>query len=152
MYIKTPKDLVGRFYGKLQVKEYLGKRRHCHFYKVQCRCGTIEEVERFRLKSIKRWCIPCSTIKTKSKLVDTAADYVGTKIGELTVIEYVGKDRASRQCYIVQCGCGTKERVYKSLLQSKRRCINCQKKKHTKQYHAIVHHLLNNLDTDVEVI
>jgi hypothetical protein len=145
------KDLVGRTYGSLTVTKYLGKQTY-HFYEVKCKCGTKEKVMREFIIQKKRTCLNCLKKEQRAERDAHAESFVGTQVGKLLVEKFVGRSKVGHLCYIVLCECGRRERTEKNqLTTSKRSCVKCHNKRQSKYYHRLVHHLLNNLDTDVEV-
>jgi hypothetical protein len=149
------KELVGTKFGKLTVTKFLGRKIY-RFYEVQCECGNKEKVMVDFLRAKKRSCVTCVRKEIQDKHDTVVGDLVGTKIGKLVVEKYAGRSGVSH-CYVVRCECGKRERAYRSnLLQGaisrKRSCSKCANKKVHRRHQRLIHHLLNNLDTDVEVV
>ena len=87
---------------------------------------------------------------TNKHLAMKPENFVGTVVGSLTVLKFVGQRQ--NLWYIVECTCGRKERVLKQqLLGTKRKCTKCQNRIARRRHLKIVHHLLRNLNTDKEV-
>lgn len=86
-------DYTGQRFGKLEVIEYLGNCK----YLCKCDCGNMVEVHTDRLRTGHIHNCGCE---------DPHHDLIGTRIGKLEVIEYLGKNNSPYHQYLCKCDCG----------------------------------------------
>lgn len=137
----NPEDLIGKQFGKLTVKSYLGKRpsgsRQRHFYQCLCQCGNETESERHKLLSgRKKSCGHCRQITTSLNYFPAPEtikpDMIGRRFGRLVVTSYEGRrDQGyySPELYRCKCDCGKEITVSKaSLLSGSVKSCGCIRK------------------------
>lgn len=86
-------DYTGQRFGKLEVIEYLGNCK----YLCKCECGNTIEVHTDRLRTGHIHDCGCE---------NPHHDLIGTRIGKLEVIEYLGKNDSPYHQYLCKCDCG----------------------------------------------
>ena len=106
------KDYVGKRFGMLTVLEYAGKRDGMHRWRCLCDCGKQCLAATHQLLcGYKKSCGCLSHPPLK--------DYVGKRLGMLTVLEYAGKWDSMHRWRCL-CDCGNETIVGQTLLQSGR--------------------------------
>lgn len=133
-------DLVGKKFGELTIVKELeprvdekGKRHR----RVLCRCSCNNE-EEYQLQSLTKKADPATTCrKCWLKARDEAKpDLVGTKFGELTLVEelelYVDKKNIRHRRFLCRCSCDHEEEHWLQSLTQKNNpittCRECRKK------------------------
>lgn len=89
------KDITNKVFGELTAKEYIGNG----IWRCECSCGSILNVNGYLLRSGKQTSCNAS--------IHRYIDLKGEKVGELTVLEYVGNNS-----WLCECSCGTKITVF----------------------------------------
>lgn len=107
-------DLTGQKFGRWTVLKYLGDQ----YYLCRCECGTEREVYAGNLRDGK----------TKSCGCINRDDFIGKKIGRLTVLRKLPKTKSYTQ-YECQCECGKIFVTSSNTLKSKynKSCPDCRK-------------------------
>lgn len=134
-----PQDLIGKRCGKLTVVEYLGRDeydpRHPHMYRCKCDCGNecIERRENLRSEHVLSCGCRAKEIPhpwVKKTRIDPQ-DIVGTRVGRLTVMEYLGRPEGSTyrdHLYRCKCDCGNEVVVKRNpLTRGNTRSCGCLK-------------------------
>lgn len=100
-------DLTGEIYNYLTVlglsdtkKNNNGKNKR--FWKCQCKCGKIVEVNTNDLRSGHTKSCGCMVHERNQNFIDE----VGKRYGKLVVLEYVGKNKDKRSLWKCKCDCG----------------------------------------------
>ena len=119
-------DLTGQKFGRLTVLEIIPERRNKRIYwKCQCDCGAIVEVDGNRLRSGNTQSCGCLHKELLAKRnMENSTIAIGQIYGKLTVIEYLGlrkqKSRDKKEAYyLCKCECGNFCEVSGNQLQSK---------------------------------
>lgn len=111
------KDITNKKFGKLTVLEIVGKKDgKCYYWKCQCDCGNIIEVNGVSLRSGNTKSCGCGKYDglKKYNAQQTLETKIpnGTRFGKLVVIEDLGykpqykNSPKNRQWYKCQCDCG----------------------------------------------
>ena len=108
---------TGRRFGKLEVIEYIGNRK----YLCKCDCGNTIEVLTDRLRRGHIHDCGCE---------NSHLDLIGTRIGKLEVIEYLGKNNSTYHQYLCKCDCGNtviryREYILKAIKDNKECDCGC---------------------------
>lgn len=114
-YLMTKRiDLTGQKFGMWTVLEYLGNL----YYLCRCDCGTTRKIYTGNLRNGK----------TKSCGCANKDDFIGKKIGKLTVLRKLPKTKSYTQ-YECQCDCGKIFVTSDNTLKSKynKSCPDCRK-------------------------
>ena len=126
------KDLTGQRFGKLTVISDTGKSNHYgKIWLCQCDCGNTKEVDsnKLRMKSVTSCgCVRRDLTEYKSRHLE------GQQFGQLTVLEYAGKNKYSQSIWKCQCNyCGNiKYAVGSYLVRGMVKSCGCLKKEHNK--------------------
>lgn len=92
-------DITGEVFGDLQVIKYVGGKK----YLTKClKCGELKELYGHNIRKL------IGTTCSKDKV---NIDLTGQKIGEWTVLKYLGNKK-----YLCRCSCGIEREVYKANL------------------------------------
>ena len=89
-------DIIGTKIGKWTVESLAYKTSKSTFMKCICDCGTVSEINYYKL--INR--------KTKSCGCSRSVDATGMKIGRLLFIEKIGQSKEGLNIWKCQCDCG----------------------------------------------
>ena len=92
-------DITGEVFGDLQVIKYVGGKK----YLTKClKCGELKELYGHNIRKL---------IGTTCSRDKVNIDLTGQKIGEWTVLKYLGNKK-----YLCRCSCGIEREVYKANL------------------------------------
>lgn len=103
----NPADFIGKRYGHLTIVRYSHHNGKHPFYEFQCDCGEtfvhrISDVMRQHDKSCRgEFC----RFSTKPKKLDPNK-FIGTRVGHLTAIKYLGQNKNKYHIYQFRCDCG----------------------------------------------
>lgn len=101
---KRVHNLIGQRFGKLTVITDTGKSNHYgKIWLCQCDCGNTKEVDsnKLSMKSVTSCgCVKKDLTKYKSRHLE------GQQFGQLTVLEYAGKNKYSQSIWKCKCSCG----------------------------------------------
>lgn len=113
------KDLTGKRFGKLYVIGFDHKEGYNNYWKVRCDCGNEKLMYTSYLQQVNS-CGKCPrTFQNKTTLLNK-----GDRFGNLTVIEYMGKDKSRHHIYKCKCDCGN-EKVFEASNLRRGRSKSC---------------------------
>ena len=105
---------IGQTYNQLTALERI-RENDKTFYICRCSCGQITKVLGSQLTSGKQKSCGCLYKKKIRHNTEVASIEIGTKFGELTVLENLGI-KNGRTTYLVRCSCGEIKEVFGSSL------------------------------------
>lgn len=111
-------DLTGKRFGKLTVIEQAAKRGGRICWKCKCDCGNEIEVVAHQLKSGKTKSCGCYQRELRFD------DLTNKRFNNLTVIEYMGKNKHNASLWKCKCDCG-KEIITQGQVLKKSEIISC---------------------------
>jgi hypothetical protein len=101
-------DLIGRTFGRLTVLERLNNpnpdKNKSAYWKCRCSCGNFKKTYSYNL--IRGFTNSCGCLVTE-ELKKRRIDFLGKRLGKLTVIQDLGVDKTGNSRWKYLCDCGT---------------------------------------------
>jgi len=111
-------DLVGQKFGHLSVLRFNEVRGNYTYWDCKCDCGNLKTVKGTDLKNNTITSCGCIRKKYASKTETWETRAIGEKFNQLTVIEYIGKNKGGKFLFKCLCDCGQITTADISALQS----------------------------------